>query len=115
MTLIWSGPRTSGTGGSFEFGGGRGAGTSGGTITGTGVGAEGRAGVHDTAATTTQQVKTLYVKTFIIKILVASAVSYESPEYAWVVPSLDAFHYLCRTWEASCSRDRYSTLLSSQN
>jgi hypothetical protein len=67
---------------------------SGGTITGTGVGAEGPTGAQDALAPTTQLAKSLYVNAFIIQIEVAGAMSYESPYYAWVVPSLDSFHYL---------------------
>lgn len=64
VTLICTGPRTSGTGGSFGFAGGRGAGTSGGTgITGAGAGADGPVtGLHDALASATQQVKTLIVE-----------------------------------------------------
>jgi hypothetical protein len=80
VTLIWSGPCTSGTGGSFGLdGGGTSAGTRGGTITGTGVGADGPVpGLHDAPAIATQQVKTLYVQAFIIEFQVASAMRYKS-------------------------------------
>ena len=67
-----SGPRTSGTGGSFALlGGGSGAGTVG---TGRGTGAVvDRAGAQDTATTTTQQEETLTAELFMVKIWVAGA------------------------------------------
>src|SRR5450759_4462727 len=59
-TLICSGPRTSGTGGSFGLAGGTGAGTSGGKVTGAGAAADGPgAGAQDALATATQQAKPL--------------------------------------------------------
>src|SRR5690349_11629208 len=67
VTAICSGPRTSGTGGSFGLGAGSGAGTSGGT--GTGVGAEGAAaGRQDAATITTQHANSLIVEALIGKI-----------------------------------------------
>ncbi|PYO78547.1 MAG: hypothetical protein DMD63_07095 [Gemmatimonadetes bacterium] len=67
VTVICSGPRASGTGGSFGLGAGSGAGTSGGT--GTGVGAEGpAAGRQDAARTATQHANSLIVEAFIGKI-----------------------------------------------
>ncbi len=63
FTLICTGPRTSGTAGSFGFGAGRGAGTRGGV---TGAGADGPvAGLQDAPASTTQQVNTLIFEAFI--------------------------------------------------
>src|SRR4029077_16997681 len=60
VTLICSGPRTSGTGGGFGLERvGIGAGKRGGQETGAGAGTDGPvAGAHDAAAITTQQVKT---------------------------------------------------------
>src|SRR2546423_13222895 len=64
-TLIWSGPRTSGTGGSLGFGGGTGAGTSGGIATG--GGADGHAtGLQGASASVMQQVRTLKVEAFLV-------------------------------------------------
>src|SRR5437868_14574870 len=93
VTLIWSGPRTSGTGGSLGFAAGSGAGTRGGTITG--FGAEGPvAGRQDAPASATQQAKTLIVEAFMLRILVARELSNQSIQYAWVVPPLDCYCYL---------------------
>jgi hypothetical protein len=65
-TLIWTGPRTAGTGGSFAFPAGTGAGTSGGTGTG---GAAGRPGAvaQDAPTKTKQQAKTLITEAFIVR------------------------------------------------
>ncbi|HCU13542.1 MAG TPA: hypothetical protein DGB72_15605 [Gemmatimonadetes bacterium] len=78
-TLICSGPRTSGTGGSFGLAGGRGAGTSGGKVTGVGTGADGPVtGAQDALATATQQAKPLWTQAFIVKFQVARAMRYTS-------------------------------------
>ena len=67
VTLIRSGPRTSGTGGSLGLAGGSGAGTRGGTTTG--AGAEGPVdGRQDAPARARQQAKTLIVEAFITRI-----------------------------------------------
>gem|GEM_PF-6275897 len=68
-TLIWTGPRTSGTGGSFGFPGGSAAGTRGGT---TAAGAGGRAGrpgavAQDAPTNTRQQAGTLIIEAFIVR------------------------------------------------
>src|SRR6185436_1880963 len=64
VTLILSGPRTSGTGGSLGLLAGSGAGTSGGT--GSGVGADGpAAGRHPAPAIAAQITNTLIVNAFI--------------------------------------------------
>ena len=69
ITVICSGPRTSGTGGSFGFAGGSGAGTAGKMI---GAGTGGRvARVQDAATMAAQQVKTRYAERFIVRIEVA--------------------------------------------
>ncbi|MFN2636644.1 MAG: hypothetical protein ABR585_06445 [Gemmatimonadaceae bacterium] len=60
------GPRTSGTGGSFGFAGGTGAGTN-----GTGSGAVGEGGRHDAPIIATQQTEALIAKRFIIERWVA--------------------------------------------
>ncbi|MEA2763414.1 MAG: hypothetical protein QOD47_2698 [Gemmatimonadaceae bacterium] len=66
-TFIWTGPRTAGTGGSFAFAVGSGAGTSGGAGSG---GIAGRAGAvaQDAATITRQQAKTLMTEAFIVRI-----------------------------------------------
>jgi hypothetical protein len=70
-TVICSGPRTSGTGGSFGFAGGRGAGTTGKAI---GAGTDGPvAGLQDAATVAAQQAKTLNVEGFIVGLKVARA------------------------------------------
>jgi hypothetical protein len=70
-----TGPRTSGTGGSFGLGAGSGAGTSGGSTTGAGaVGLV--AGAQEPAATTTQQQKPQQVEPFISNFPVARRVVY---------------------------------------
>jgi len=67
--VICSGPRTSGTGGSFAFPGGRGAGTTGKAI---GAGTDGPvAGRQDALTIAAQQAKTLNVDVFIVGIKVA--------------------------------------------
>jgi hypothetical protein len=66
VTVICSGPRTSGTGGSFGFGEGITAGMSGTGGAGAGVGAAGRRGAaQDALAIAMQQEKTLMVEAFI--------------------------------------------------
>jgi hypothetical protein len=65
VTVICKGPRTAGTGGSFGFGAGIVAGTSGCGGTGAGAGADGRlAGVQDALAIARQQVNTLIFDAF---------------------------------------------------
>jgi hypothetical protein len=68
VTLIFSGPRTSGTGGNLGLLAGNGAGTSGGT--GSGTGAEGTAAGRQAApASAAQHTNTLIVNAFIVNIL----------------------------------------------
>ena len=63
ITLICTGPRTSGTGGSFGFAGGSEAGIRGGI---TGAGTDGPvAGLQDAPASAKQQVNTLIFEAFI--------------------------------------------------
>jgi hypothetical protein len=65
-TLIWTGPRTAGTGGSFGCSGGNGAGTSGGTGAGGGAGRPG-AVAQDALKNTKQQAETLITEAFIVR------------------------------------------------
>ena len=67
--MIWSGPRTSGTGGSFGFAAGSGAGTSG-TGVGAGAGLPG-AVLQDALTNAAQHVNTLRFEAFIGRIEVA--------------------------------------------
>jgi hypothetical protein len=78
-TLICSGPLTSGTGGSFGFAAGSGAGVIGGDGTGIGPVTGGRgADRHDAPSSATQQQKPQLVNAFIGKFRVARALLCES-------------------------------------
>jgi len=96
--VIFSGPRTSGTGGSFGFVAGNAAGTSGGTGAGAGGRAAGpAAGAHATTASAAEHANILIVNALIVNFLGCT----------WITERV----YVIRMGSAPPDRSRY--LLSS--